>query len=147
MIFPGHGNGEIPEEQRHANLETVRRVRRVVADLVEAERRRGRAERLMTSWGLDRDELDEAAGALGIPALRDDEWESIGGRAYEGAAYEGGGHEARPYEGGGHEAHPYEGHVPAGHAREGHADDGRAYEALGCEGRAEASGRPACGGR
>ncbi|GAA3817510.1 hypothetical protein GCM10022226_42640 [Sphaerisporangium flaviroseum] len=77
MIFLPYGRAEVPEEQRHANLETVRRVRDVVSGLVEDGRQRRRAEGLITSWSLDRDELDEAAAALGIPPLRDEEWDAI----------------------------------------------------------------------
>ncbi|MEV7967636.1 hypothetical protein AB0O34_16855 [Sphaerisporangium sp. NPDC088356] len=79
MIFPVYERSGVPEDQRHANLETVRRVRKVVAGLVETERRRRRAEGVIVSWDLDRDELDEAAAALGIPPLRDEEWEAIRG--------------------------------------------------------------------
>jgi hypothetical protein len=73
MIFPSYERGEVPADQRRANLETVRRVRGVVADLVEAERRRRAAEGLITSWDLGREELDEAAGTLGVPPLEAEE--------------------------------------------------------------------------
>ncbi|MEU8270566.1 hypothetical protein AB0B89_25835 [Sphaerisporangium sp. NPDC049002] len=79
MIFPVYDRSGVPEEQRHANLETVRRVRKVVADLVEAERRKRRAEGFIASWDLGREELDEAAAALGLPPLQDEEWEAIHG--------------------------------------------------------------------
>lgn len=78
MIFPVYDRFDVPEEQRHANLETVRRVRGVVARLVESERRQ-RARGLVSAWCLDRDGLDEAAVALGLPPLLDDEWEAING--------------------------------------------------------------------
>ncbi|WP_405148058.1 hypothetical protein OG589_09790 [Sphaerisporangium sp. NBC_01403] len=79
MIFPVYDRSDVPEEQRHANLETVRRVSKVVAGMVEAERRRRLAEGFITSWHLDREELDEAAAALGIPPLQDEEWDAIHG--------------------------------------------------------------------
>ncbi|MCW2876079.1 MAG: hypothetical protein JWQ95_179 [Sphaerisporangium sp.] len=79
MIFPAYDRADVPEDQRQANLETVRRVREVVAELVDAEGRRRRAEGLITSWSLDRDELDQAAAALGIPPLQDEEWDAITG--------------------------------------------------------------------
>ncbi|MFC4536336.1 hypothetical protein [Sphaerisporangium dianthi] len=79
MMHPGYGGPDIAESQRHANLETVRRVRETVAELVGAERRRRQAEGLMVSRDLDRRRLDEAAAALGLPPLLDEEWDAVNG--------------------------------------------------------------------
>ncbi|MDH2430680.1 hypothetical protein [Sphaerisporangium sp. TRM90804] len=79
MLYPAYDPGDLPEAQRQANLETVRRVREVVAELVRAERRRRHTEDLLSSWSLDRDELDRAATSLGMPPLRDEEWEALHG--------------------------------------------------------------------
>ncbi|WP_248963095.1 hypothetical protein [Sphaerisporangium perillae] len=79
MIYSAHEHAEIPEGQRHANLETVRRVRETVSELVGAERRRRQAAGLIISWSLDRQQLDEAAAALGLPPLQDEEWQAVSG--------------------------------------------------------------------
>ncbi|MEO3811230.1 hypothetical protein ABGB17_19735 [Sphaerisporangium sp. B11E5] len=66
-----------PEDQRQANPDTVKRVRSAVADIVETERRRHRAEGLVHSWDLNREDLDKAAVSLGIPPVSDEEWGTI----------------------------------------------------------------------
>ncbi|GGL17392.1 hypothetical protein Sme01_72120 [Sphaerisporangium melleum] len=60
MIYPSPGRTDIHEAQRCANLDTVRRVRETVAELVCAERRRRRAERLIAAWCPDRVRLGQA---------------------------------------------------------------------------------------
>ncbi|WP_214416695.1 hypothetical protein [Sphaerisporangium fuscum] len=68
---------DVPQDQRQANPETVKRVRSAVAQIVENERRRRHAEGLMRAWDLDRDGLDKAAVSLGIPPVSDEEWTVI----------------------------------------------------------------------
>lgn len=73
----GYGRRDIPEAQRHANLDTVRRVRETVSEMVGAERRR-QAEGPAVSRRPERRGPDEAA-ALGIPPLLDEEWGAVDG--------------------------------------------------------------------
>ncbi|MET8143846.1 hypothetical protein ABZU32_26375 [Sphaerisporangium sp. NPDC005288] len=70
MMHFGYGRRDIPEAQRHANLDTVRRVRETVSEMVGAERRR-QAEGPAVSWRPEHCGPDEAA--LGIPPHLDEE--------------------------------------------------------------------------
>ncbi len=77
MLYPRYDPADLPDEQRHANLNTVRRARLAVAFLVESQRQRRQAEGLIHSWGLDREALDKAAASLAIPPMSDEEWQAI----------------------------------------------------------------------
>jgi hypothetical protein len=76
MIYLSYDPADLPENQRHANPETIKRVRAAVAHIVESERRR-QAEGLIRSWDLDREDLDIAAASLGVPPMSDEEWNAI----------------------------------------------------------------------
>ncbi|MEV7968805.1 hypothetical protein AB0O34_22880 [Sphaerisporangium sp. NPDC088356] len=56
---------------------TVERVRAAVTLIMESESRRRRAEGLIHGWQLTREDLDEAAHALGTPPVTDEEWNAI----------------------------------------------------------------------
>ncbi|MEU8270772.1 hypothetical protein AB0B89_26900 [Sphaerisporangium sp. NPDC049002] len=84
MLYPSYDPATLSEDQRRANPETVKRVRAAVADIVENERRRQQAESLIhCCWDLEREELDRAAGALGIPPMSDEEWSAIKDRGLQ----------------------------------------------------------------
>ncbi|WP_405147023.1 hypothetical protein OG589_06320 [Sphaerisporangium sp. NBC_01403] len=77
MIVSGGAYADEPRDRRRVNRTTVERVRAAVALIMESESRRRRAEGLMHCWGLSREDLDEAARALGTPPVTDEEWNAV----------------------------------------------------------------------
>ncbi|GAA3791804.1 hypothetical protein GCM10022226_08500 [Sphaerisporangium flaviroseum] len=73
MIYPHCDPADLPDDQRHANHETTKRVLAAVADILESERRRCQAAGLIQSWQLSRADLDRAAASLGLPPISDEE--------------------------------------------------------------------------